>query len=353
MNGRHWFGLLAVAALLGLAGVMIPAVGQEKPKDDKTKPEVKPEQKPEQKPEPKPSSDNPFQWKAFEPDAKPFYQELTTDTHQTMKVMSMPIEQKQKQTFYVSWTPGKKDEKGNWVVTQEIQDVVMSIDIGGNKIEYNSLSSDQPSNPMTDFFNKLRKLKLEYHISPNFTVEEIKGRDAFVKELGGTNPQMEPLLKQILSEDALKQMAEPTWAAVPTKAVKPGEKWEKKSALNLGPIGTYTTDYTYTWNEKKSDKSKQQIDISAKLNYAPPMGKGGAGLPFQILSDSKLESTEGTGKATFDSDKGRIESSDMTMKLNGTLVIEVSGMKTTVELTQTQTATVKTMDTTEWKSSKK
>jgi len=363
MNRRSWFALFTVAALLGLAGTMIPASAQDdKDKKDKTeqkseppkteqKTEPKADPKSEQKPEPPkadPTGANPFQWKAFDPDGKTFYQELYTNTVQDMTVMGMPIKQTQEQWFYVSWTPGKKD-KDNWVVTQEIVDVKMMIDIGGNKIEYNSLNENQPSNPMTDFFNKLRKLKLTYHISPNFTVEKIEGRAEFVKELGGTNPQMEPLLKQILSEDALKQMAEPTWAAVPTKAVALNDKWTRSTTLNLGPIGSYTTDYTYVY--EKADKNLHTIDIKADLKYAAPKDKmAQAGLPFNIVADgTTLKSTKGEGKAVFDSDKGRIATSDLTMMLEGNLVIEVSGMKTTVELKQNQSAKVKTTNTMEWK----
>src|SRR5438105_2462164 len=57
-------------------------------------------------------------WK-FEKD-KTFYQEMTTETKQTMKVMGTDVNQTQKQTFIYSWTPVEQDKDKNWVVKQKI-----------------------------------------------------------------------------------------------------------------------------------------------------------------------------------------------------------------------------------------
>jgi hypothetical protein len=56
-----------------------------------------------------------------------------------------------------------------------------------------------------------------------------------------TNPAILGLLNTIMSKDALVKMAEPTWWAAPSKPVRQGEKWKKKSELNLGAIGVYET----------------------------------------------------------------------------------------------------------------
>jgi hypothetical protein len=281
-----------------------------------------------------------WEWKAFAPKSE-YYQELKTDTTQTMKVMGQDVKQTQEQTFFIKWT-GQEPKDKALVVQQKIIGVNMKIDIGGVNIAYNSLDEKQANNPMTDFFKKLLEADLKLHVDPEkMVVKKIEGQDELVKKLGVTNPQMEPLLKSILSEEALKQMAEPTWGAFPpADKTKKGDTWTKKSTLNLGPIGTYDTEYKYTL--EGPDKGGEKIKIDATLTYSPPKDKSG-GLPFQIKS-ATLKSKEGTGHAIFDKAKGRIESSTMTMKLEGTLDIEVGGMTTTVELSQTQTATVRSMD---------
>src|SRR5437667_5684712 len=97
-----------------------------------------------------------LEW-TFEKD-KPFYQEMNTKTKQTMKIMAMDnITQNQDQTFIFSWTPKDQDKDKNWIVKQKIVGVKMDIEIGGNKINYDSTnpSTTAASNPLADFFKAL------------------------------------------------------------------------------------------------------------------------------------------------------------------------------------------------------
>jgi hypothetical protein len=87
---------------------------------------------------------------------KIFYQEMTTDTTQTMTVMGQNITQKQKVTFYLSWTPVAKDEDGNWTVKQRIDALNMEIEIGGNKIPFDSTKKGAGANPLSGFLSSDR-----------------------------------------------------------------------------------------------------------------------------------------------------------------------------------------------------
>lgn len=321
----RWFGSLACLAVVGwLAGTTLSVSAQDKDKGKDT------------------ASGDKLEWKAFEK-GKSFYQKLETSTTQDMKVMNQEIQQKQNQTFYLKWTAEDKDKNGNWVVTQEIEEIKMEIDIGGNKIAYDSLAPSQPQNPMTDFFNALKKLKLTLTIGPDLKIVEVKGQDELIKSLGKTNPQMEPLLKTILSAEALKQMAEPTWGPFPPKGDLGAKTWKNKSVLPLGPIGTYTTEFEYSAGTPDAKTKNDVINVKATLTYQAPGEKERGGLPFTIQK-ADLKSKKGEGSATFDRGKGRFESSTMKMDLSGDLKIEVGGMTTEVHLDQTQTATVTTMD---------
>jgi Family of unknown function (DUF6263) len=290
-------------------------------------------------------------WTAFD-EKMVFYQTLTTTTKQTMKVNEMEVKQDQDQTFYIEWKGHKKEkkkvtvdkkevEKECWVVSQKIIGVKMSIDIGGNKISFDSTEANPPQNPMSDFFNALKQAELKFFIDPdNFEVVEIDNVEAFRKKLTETNPQMDALLKNILSKEALKQMAEPTWAAFPPGGTaSSGKSWTKNSKLDLGPIGIYNFDSTYTCEKDNPLK----IKIKSTLTYKNPDPKA-EGLPFKI-KEGDLKTTEpGTGEATFDKDKGRFSSSTLTMKLSGNLKIDIGGTETTVHVQQTQDSTVKTSD---------
>jgi hypothetical protein len=279
-----------------------------------------------------------LKWK-FEKD-KPFYQTMTTETKQSMKVMGMDIGQTQTQTFVFSWTPKEQDKDKNWIVTQKIEGVRMEIEIGGNRINYDSMAKDSATgNPLADFFKALIGSEFKLTISPDMKVLKIEGRDEFIKKLVSANQQMEPLLKQILSEEALKEMADPAFAAVPAKPVKKGESWTKESKLNMGPIGSYDMKYTYTYEGK--DGKLDKIKTSTDMKYIPPTAAAAGVLPFQIES-ADLKSKEASGTVLFNSELGRVESNEMNVKLDGKLTIAIGGMKTDVDLSQTQKTTVKT-----------
>src|SRR5579863_9504639 len=145
MTVWRWLGSVVIlAGLMVLVGANLSVIAQDKDKktdtknkdaktdtskkDDGKKDEKKPEtKKEEKKAEPK---DEPgktrLTWKAFEPKSV-FYQTLETNTTQDMKVMGQEISQKQSQTFYLKWTAEDKTKDGNYVVTQEIIGLKMSI----------------------------------------------------------------------------------------------------------------------------------------------------------------------------------------------------------------------------------
>ncbi len=290
-----------------------------------------------------------LKWK-FEKD-KPFYQEMTTTTEQNMKVMNSDVNQKQSQTFWFSWTPTGQDKDGNWTLKQKIEGVKMSINIGGNPIEYDSTKDTAGSNPLSDFFKNLVGSEFTLTVDKDtLKVKDISGRSEFIKKLAAANPQMEPLLNQILSDQALKEMADPTFAAVPNKEVKKGDAaatWTRDSKLNMGPIGRYENSYKYTYDGKdEKQKGLDRIKVDTTLKYIPTEEAQGTAnpLPFKIKS-ANLTSSDAGGTILFNEDKGRIESSDLSLTLKGQLSIEIGGTTTTVDLNQKQNTTVKTTDT--------
>jgi hypothetical protein len=286
-------------------------------------------------------------WK-FEKD-KTFYQTMTTTTKQTMKVLNNDVTQTQTQTFYFSWTP-TANTGDDWTVTQKIIGVKMDIDLGGSKISYDSTKPDNPKNALNDFFTALKDATFTLTVNTPkdkpATVTKVEGRQAFLDKLTAANQPMKPLLEQILSEDALKQMAQTTFGALPGKEVAVNDTWPGKSTLDMGPIGKYVTDFTYTFKgtntggANDAEKKWDMIDVTTKLTYTPPADTAqSGGLPFKIKT-ANLTSTDAKGTIYFDPALGRIAKSTMSLKLNGTLSIEIGGQTTDVKLDQTQDTTV-------------
>src|SRR5207237_885398 len=147
--------------------------------------------------------------------------------------------------------------------------------------------------------------------------EKIDGRDDFIKGLSDINPQMQGLLKAILSDKALTKMAEPAWYAFPAKGEVPEKKtWDKVSELDLGPIGKYKTTFDFTY--KGADGKTEKVGVKTKLEYSAPTDKGG--LPF-VIEKAVLTGNSSEGDAVFSREAGRFISSSLKMTLKGDLTI--------------------------------
>jgi hypothetical protein len=269
---------------------------------------------------------------------------MKTTTTQDMKVMGMDVKQTQEQTFYFSWTLKDEDKDKNMTVVQRIEGVKLTINIAGNPITFDSTNPTTSNVALAEFFKALVGSEFRLTLDKDFKVTKVEGRDDFLKKLTQANQQMETLLKKILSEEALKQMADPTFGLLPPQAVTKGESWTRESKLSLGPIGGYKSTLKYTYEgqyEKINDLAK--IKIETTLAYEPPADTG-EGLPFKI-KEAKLASKNAKGEVLFDVKKGRLEKSTQSLELEGELNIEIGGMATKVELKQKQDTTITTSDT--------
>jgi Family of unknown function (DUF6263) len=295
---------------------------------------------------PAPAGDNPLAWK-FTKDV-PFYQEMTTKTIQNIKVQGLDVGQNQEQTFFFKFEPVKQ-EGDAWVVKQTIEGVKMKIDIAGSPVSYDSTNEAAPggtNTALSEFFKALKGSQFTLTIGKDMTVQKVEGREEFIKKLIQSNKQLEQLLNKILGDEAIKQMADPTFGVVPPTAKKPGETWTKTVKLTLGPLGTYENTYTYTYTKQNGDLA--DIDVKVALKYTPPgPDQGGETLPFKIKG-GKIEQTPddktNKGKVVFNTKTGRIESSTISVKMTGTLTLDIGGTTTDVSLTQDQTTDVKTSD---------
>jgi len=333
--------LLAVFLVLGvLAGVTFPVIGQDKDKD-------KGKEKEKEKEKPKDTGDKvSMKWKFTK--GKAFYQKMVTKTVQNMKVMNNDVNQTQNQTFIFSWTPTAVDDaKGTVTIEQKITGVIMDIEIGGSKINYDSTKDNVANNPLGDFFKALVGSSFTITLDvKDYKVTDMKGREDFLNKLVKANPQMKPLLDTILSQEALKEMAEPVFAVVPLKEVVKGDKWKKETKLDMGPIGKYENkyDYEYMGPQGEGDKKVQVIEVKTTLNYtAPGEVSGQGGLPFKIKG-AKLKSSSPVGQIKFNPAKGRVDSSTTKLELKGELSIEIGGQTTKVDLSQTQESSVESFD---------
>jgi RNA polymerase sigma factor (sigma-70 family) len=279
----------------------------------------------------------------------PFYQEVTTTTLQTMKAMNSDVQQAQGQTFYFSWTPVRKDGR-NWQLKQRIEGVKMDIDIGGNKIEYDSTRETAAANPLSEFFKQLVGSESRVTLNEEYKVlkvDKVRRRDDLLKKPSVADPALEKALgtvrEQVFSEDAARLVDEMLFEGLPLGPVEAGDSWTQKRWWELGPLGQCRATYRYTYLGREGGLDRIAIRVESALKGRPP-AEDGVGLPF-TFKKGEWKCTEGRGTLLFDRDRGRVTRLDLRLRIEGRLTIEIGGQESPVEMSQTQTITVRTTDT--------
>jgi len=295
----------------------------------------------------------------FEKD-KSFYQKLTTEVEQTLKVQGgADVPLKHKQTFFFKWTPESqataKDKDGKdrptWTVKMQIEGVQFNMNIAQQTIDYDSTnpSAGTSGNPgLSDFFKNLVGAELKVTFGPGGVVDKVDGREELQKKLAAVNPQMESILKSVLTDEALKEMTDPSLGLTPPDAKGPNETWKKTTTLSLGPIGSYDRTFDYTYKGKETGdplkKDLDRIEVKPTLTYKPPTG-GGDNLPFRIKG-GKLDTKEvKQGYILFDPKVGRVKEAKINILMTGDLDVTIGTAETKVSLQQDQKTELETADT--------
>jgi hypothetical protein len=287
------------------------------------------------------ADESPLRWK-FEKD-KVFYQEITSETTQNLKIQNSDIKNSHKQTFIFSWKVTGQDKDNNWQLEQKIEGLKMEFKIGEQTVSFDSTKDSGGNNPLADFFKALIGSVFKLTVDKDGKVVKVEGKEDFIKKLINVNPQMEQLLKQIMTEESIRNMTEGTFLVGPAKADE--KTWKRPTTLSLGPIGTYEVENTYTLLGPDPMNAKLiRVKIEPKLTYKPPTSNTG-GLPF-IIKSADIKTTKAEGFYLFDPEKGRVDSSELTVEMTGKLTIEIAGQTSTVDIvSQTQKTTVKNTDT--------
>lgn len=285
---------------------------------------------------------------------KAFFQKITTTVQQTIKVQGgADLAQKHEQVFFFKWLP--VDQVGDkWIVKQTIEGAKMTIDIAGNQVKYDSTSTGDSSGSapgLADFFSKLVGSEFTVTFGKGMAVEKVDGREEFLKKLGGVNAAMENILKKMLTEEALRQMVDPSFGISPPTEQKEGGSWEKTTTHTLGPIGAFELKNKYTYKGKDpNQKELDRIEVSSTVTYKPPTEQSD-GLLFKIKG-GELKSLDPTPDQAannyilYDSKIGRVVKANMLLKMKGTLNVSIGATDTTIELNQEQTTAVETRETT-------
>jgi hypothetical protein len=265
-----------------------------------------------------------------------FYQVQTTRSSQTVTVAGSDLKQTQSLTYVMSWTPEKQDGD-RWILKQRIEAVKMEIDMGGNTIAYDSTKPKAAKGALDDFFAALIGCELHVTLDRTYQVQKVEGAEKLVKKLTGDRPEMQALLQGLLSEDALKEMANPMPISAPKGRVEKGDYWVREKVTDLGAVGRWVGRWQCSHAGKEGRNIKLKVD-AVKVEFQPPKADAATPLPFKITA-SDFKSKNIAGWLLFDPAKGRMHSAEMSMDLEGELTIEIGGQAQTMHMMQSEKTT--------------
>jgi hypothetical protein len=269
-----------------------------------------------------------------------YYLEMATKTIQNMKVMGQEIKQDQDQVLVWHVQPQGNTPDGSCLVYMRLAAARIVMDVGGNKIEYDS-DANAGGNPLGDLFNAMLRTEFKLSMRVDGSIQRVEGREEFLKRLDGVGGGQKALLQAILNEDAILQMMNPIGDFLPERAVVPGESWRRKRTLELGPIGRYDTESTYRLERMR--ESLADMSFTSTFKYRVAEAKKPEALPF-VIKSAETSKGIGNGKVVFDAQRGRIHEILHEQSLSATLVIDIAQMESRIELDQVQTSRVRTFD---------
>jgi hypothetical protein len=133
-----------------------------------------------------------------------------------------------------------------------------------------------------------------------------------------------------------------TFTALPERNVSRGESWQRRSRIDLGPVGTYDTTHRYTYTGSNGANEQFKVEVT-DFRYQAPAQQDAARLPFKVVN-ADLKGSGRDGEMLFDRTRGRVVRYEGRMSVEGSLTIDIGGQESRVTLKQEQKTTVRTLD---------
>lgn len=263
-------------------------------------------------------------------DGDKFFVETTTTLSQTLKLTDREVKQEIETTSMMAFTVRKRNDDGSLVLEQMVE----SLDFRAK--------SGVPQ-PVDERFARVKGSAFEVSISPTGEVTKFAGFDEVVKKVVGEDASAQRLARIALQEDAFRRIPATLFGVVPTKKVNKGDKWEHKSTVTQGLLGTLTitSQCSYVGTDALGDKQRDKVECTGTATFTPTTSA--PSLPFSI-SKAELKADEIKGTFYIDSNAGRVVQGEQKVHLKGPVTFAIGGATHQTEVDQTQTIKMQVLD---------
>lgn len=236
---------------------------------------------------------------------------------------------------------GNKQTNHNSTVTSVSSFEVLDLGSGGavlrQRVEGVAVKTDDATAPgAARAAGALRGMQFRFTLSPTGKISGFEGYAEFLKKLAGGNEAAEQALRTAYPEASFVEELTAIFGFLPDQSPAMGATWKRKEGMTLGPLGRLSGETEYTYRGK--GESGEQIGMARTLAYEAPKEAGN-------LKISNVKVQEARGNVVFDPGAGRLVRQDLTVKLQGTVTITDTGMKSTVvNVQQTTTRSIRLLD---------
>ena len=244
--------------------------------------------------------------------------EMSQVMNMNMPGSAEPMKQEMKQSQDIGISALKERDGGGDELEMEFLSMTMDMKMGGTSLmSYDSKQGgqDNSGNPAAAILGKMVGSKIKFLTDPSGKVDAVEGYQEFQdRVMSGSPPEMQTMMKGLMSEDSLKQMS-PSNMGLPGKPAKIGDTWPVKLEVGMGPMGriVLNLNYTFTGWEQHDDHKCAVLEYVGDISMKPGGDESAAGT-------MSIDEGKASGKTWFDPAMGMIKETagkqDMTMKIN-------------------------------------
>jgi hypothetical protein len=231
------------------------------------------------------------------------------------------------QTMDIVWNIDEVTPEGNAKTRQKIERVRLKMTMpGGQVTEFDSGSEDPPQGiaaMLAPLYKAMTEGEFKITMTPQGKIIEAEAPEKLAEAM--KNIPGAASLGDLSSPDGIKQMLMQGSMTLPEGDLKDGQTWETKIDVK-GPAGQQEVITTYEYAGTK------EVDgTTFEVVKQSPIIKSVADPNAQAQMTVKDQSAE--GEILFDREKGRMQSSHMTQKMEMEMTVMGNALNTTIDQT--------------------
>lgn len=191
------------------------------------------------------------------------------------------------------------------------------------KVKLTPPPSAEDTKKQDEMMKQMEGVTFKITLKPSLEVSKIEGLNEFVDRIVKANPESGEQFRMMFSEENLKATINDSFASLPGKAVKPGDKWTRKSSFPMPPIGNLVADSSFVFDGPQD--GLQKVSFKGNVMFQPAKDAPAGGVPGvqNQKTDFKPEGLHGT--LFFDSARGRVSRTETKMRGKMTMTGSLGG----------------------------